>query len=56
MGQRGIETISHTILSCEVKPIKNPVPSREVIVPRAYKAVVIHKLESVNDYAFEFEP
>jgi hypothetical protein len=42
--------ISRTSLSCVLKPIKNPVPAREMIVPTAYKTSITHKLDSVNDY------
>jgi len=51
----GVETISRTSLSCVLKPIKNPVPAREMIVPTAYRTAAAHKLNSVNDCAFEYE-
>lgn len=44
-----------TSLSCVVKPIKNPVPAREMMVPTAYKTTMAHKLDSVNNYAFAYE-
>jgi len=55
VGLRRAETILRTSLSCVRKPIKNPVPAREMIVPKAYKTAAARKLDSVNDYAFEYE-
>ena len=46
----GIGTL-RTSLSCALKPIRNPVPAREMIVPKAHKTAIADKFDSVNDCA-----
>ena len=45
----GVEVLSRTILSCVLKPMRKPVPAREMIVPTANKTTIAQKLHSVND-------
>ena len=44
----GVESLSRTILSCVLKPIRNPVPARETMVPTANKTRIAHELHLVN--------
>lgn len=50
IGQREVETLSRTSLSCVLKPSRNPVPAREIIVPTAKRTAIAHELKSVNEY------